>query len=447
MKKWYVTGVVLLAFMLVLSACGGSNNNANSKGNNDGGKTAGSTDNNGQASNGGAKEDVEFWYALAGANGEIVQGLVDRYNESQDKYNLKATFVPNAQKNEQLAVAIASGETPDLYTAGPPDVASLAHSERLTSIDQLAANQSEVIDRDQFFDTLHGIVVKNDELYGVPISVGVTALYYNEDLFEEHGLSGAPNTWEEMIEYAQAIADPSKDQWGLLLPTQETNYTARMWSTFLQQAGGDLLNEDATEATFHLEPGVKALQLWVDLFHKYEVAPLRQLDENTTTQMFAAGNAGMFFGYPLWTNQVQDFAFTTKTARPVGDERRASAVGGWYLTVPNQGKNPQGAYDFLSWLIQPENAVEWNIGMGNLPTQQASVDTPAYQQYLEENPLVKPFNDALANDAISTPDTGKFNQILDPIAKAVVHAIYQTKSVEEALQEAAEQVNAILAED
>lgn len=438
MKRKFL--LVSLTLMLVLTACG-ANNNARS------GNPAGTKEpTGGDAGQKPAVQEVEFWYAIAGANGDVVKGLVDRYNSLQDKYKVTATFVPPAERLKKLTVAIASGETPDLFTAGPADVATLTGSSQLDSIDDLAENNDTKITRDMFFKPLQDIVVKDGKLWGVPISTGVTGLYYNEDLFKESGLTKEPETWDEFIDYAQKLTDSSKGQWGVLLPTKEMDYTARMWVTFLEAAGGSLLNEDATKAAFQSEAGVEALQLWVDLFHKYKVAPLKQMDENTTVETFATGSVGMFIGYPAWIVQSKDFPFTTKTARPIGHVRKSSALGGWYLIVPAQGKNPDGAYDFLAWLSQPDNAVEWNLGMGNLPTTQAAVDSKTYQDFLEANPLVKPFNSALAEDAIAPPATGKFGQILKPVAKAVIQAIYQEKTPKEALDAAAAEVDKILAE-
>lgn len=432
--------VLGVAFLLVFAACSSAPPSTPAPAEGGGASQA-----PGPAGTQGVK-DVEFWYAIGGANGDVVQGLVDQYNSSQDRYVVKATFVPPAERMKMLTVAIASGETPDLFTAGPPDVATLTGSAQLHSMDDLAQRHDTTITKDMFFKPLQDIVVRDGKLWGVPISTGVTGLYYNEDLFAAHGISKAPDTWEELLDAAQRLTDEKKGQWGLLLPTAEIDYTARMWVTFLEQAGGTLLNEDNTKAMFHSEAGVEALQLWVDMFHKYKVAPLKQMDENTTVQTFGAGNVGMFLGYPSWIVQSADFPFTTKTARPIGKERRSAALGGWYLTIPSKGNNPDGAYDFLVWLNQPEHAVEWNLGMGNLPTTQAAVDTQMYQDFLQENPLVVPFNTALAEDAMAPSATGKFGQVLKPVAKAITMAIYQQKTPKEALEDAAAEVDSILAE-
>jgi ABC-type glycerol-3-phosphate transport system substrate-binding protein len=169
------------------------------------------------------------------------------------------------------------------------------------------------------------------------------------------------------------------------------------------------------------------------------------MDENTSAQTFGAGNVGMMFGYPAWITQSKDFPFKTATARPVQKVKRSSALGGWYLTVPSKGKNPAGAYDFLSWLIQPDTAVTWNLGMGNSPTTQAAVDTKAYQDFLKAHPLEKAFDTALAEDATAPAATPKFNQVLTPIAKAISLAIYQKETPKQALDEAAKAVDDILA--
>ncbi|TBL79014.1 ABC transporter substrate-binding protein [Paenibacillus thalictri] len=434
--KWALA--VCLASTSLLSACGSSADPKENK-SSTGKSEAGNKSETAPA----AKTNVEFLYALAGANGGVVQTLVKKYNESQNKYNVKATFVPPDQRIEKITTSIAAGSPPDLYTAGPPDIAQLSGSKGLMSIDQLAKDKEKKVIREQFFESLRPVVMKDNEMWGVPISGGVAALYYNEDLFKQAGLTRAPESWEEIVEYAKKLTDPAKGQWGLLLPTKEVLFTNNLWAPFLWQAGGDYFTPDMKHAAFNSKPGVEALQLWVDLVQKHKVTPLQQMDENLITQTFATGKIGMFIGFPLWITQSKDFPFVTKTAVLPKREKAASYLGGWYLTIPAAGKNKDGAYDFMAWLLQPENSAAWNIGMGSLPTQQSTLDTKEYQDYVKKTPLVQPFSEML-KFAVAPPPTDSYTRVGTTISKAIVKAMYGKESPQQALDEAAQEVNKLL---
>ncbi|MEK3723974.1 ABC transporter substrate-binding protein [Paenibacillus sp. FSL H8-0034] len=433
--KWSLA--VLLTSSVALSACGGSTPVKN-EAVPDPGKPAEKP-----SEKPAAKQEVSFLYALAGANGEVVQGLAKKFNESQDKYTVKPTFVPPDQRMEKIFTQIAAGSPPDLFTAGPPDIAALRGSKGLMSIDELTKDKAKKIKADQFYESLRPVIMKDEKMWGVPLSAGVAALYYNEDLFKQAGLTKAPETWEEVIEYAKKLTDPSKNQWGLLLPTKEVLFTNNQWSAFLWQNGGDYFTPDMKQATFNSPKGVEALQLWVDLVQKHKVAPLQQMDENLITQTFATGKVGMFIGFPLWITQSKEFPFVTKTAQLPKREKAATYLGGWYLTVPSEAQNKDGAYEFIQFLLQPENSAAWNIGMGSLPTQPATLQTKEYQEFVAKTPLVEPFSKSL-NEAIAPPPTENYSKVGTTISKAIVKALYGKATPQQALDEAAQEANKLL---
>lgn len=431
MKKGKWVLLLCLAITVMLSACGG-------------GKTAPEGNSGEKPSNKPAeKTTVEFLYALAGANGEVVQSLVKKFNESQDQYNVNATFVPPDQRMETISTSIAAGSPPDLFTAGPPDISVLRGSKGLMTIDELSQDKTDKIDPSMFIESVRPVVELDGKMWGVPISAGIAGLYYNEDLFKEAGLTRAPESWEELLDYAKKLTDPAKGQWGLLLPTKEVLFTNNIWSTFLWQNGGEHFTSDLKQATFNSDKGAEALQLWVDMIQKDKVAPLQQMDENLITQTFATGKVGMFIGFPLWITQSKDFPFVTKTAPLPTREKAATYLGGWYLTVPAGGKNKDGAYEFIQFLLKPENSAAWNIGMGSLPTQQSTMETQEYQDYIKNTPLVEPFAQSLIT-AIAPPPTENYSKVGTTISKAIVKAMYQKLTPQEALDEAAEEVNKLL---
>ena len=77
------------------------------------------------------------------------------------------------------------------------------------------------IDKSNFYENVLAKSYIDDALYGVPMQYNVQYLYYNKDLFTEAGLDpeNPPTTLDELREAAIACTDPSKNQYGLGLPT------------------------------------------------------------------------------------------------------------------------------------------------------------------------------------------------------------------------------------
>jgi ABC-type glycerol-3-phosphate transport system substrate-binding protein len=384
-------------------------------------------------------------HATSGPKGDVVKQLVEEYNKSQNKYIVNATFVPQNERLQKVTADIAGGNPPELFAAGPPDLAALISFNALASIDDLAKNAKVKITKDMFLPSLQKLIAPKGTLLAVPTETSATALYYNEDAFKAAGVAKAPANWDELISTAQKLADPAKGKWGILLPITAEQYTGQIWTSFLTQAGGHLLTPDEKKAAFNSPEGVKALQLWVDLINKYKVAPLQQLNSSQITQMFGTGTVGMMVAHPAWIEQAKTFPFKTASAKEPADKQQGSTMGGWYIGVLDKAKNKEGAYDFLAWVTRPENAVKWNTGIGSLPTQQAVIDTKQYQDYVKATPLVTPFIDAMKTDLWTPPSTGQFSAIVVTLAKAINEAAYQKSTPKEALDKAAAEVDKLLA--
>jgi ABC-type glycerol-3-phosphate transport system substrate-binding protein len=392
-----------------------------------------------------APTTVQFMHSVSGPKGDVVKSLVEEYNKSQSSYVVNATFVPQAERLQKITAEIAGGHPPDLYTAGPPDLMALISFKAVASLDDLAKNAKVKLTKDMFLPKLSGLIAKDGVLRAVPVETSATGLYYNADAFKTAGISAPPANWDQLVDTAKKLTDPAKGKWGILLPTTMEQYTGQIWASFLAEAGGQLLSADEKKAAFNSPEGVRALQFWVDLVNKYKVAPLQQLNNNQITQMFGTGNVGMMIAHPAWIEQSKSFPFQTATAKQPADKQGGSTLGGWYIAILDKASNKEGAYDFLSWLMKPENNVKWNVGMGSLPTQQAVIDTKQYQDYVKATPLVKAFNEALKTDVWTPPATGQFSAIVVTLSKAINEAIYQKSTPKEALDKAAAEVDKLLA--
>ncbi|UOF88743.1 ABC transporter substrate-binding protein [Fodinisporobacter ferrooxydans] len=385
-------------------------------------------------------QTVEFWYALPGASGQVVQKLVQQFNETHKDIRVNATFIPTNERLQKLTAALGTGDPPDLYTAGPPEIGQLQGSNQIVSISDLTSGK---LSMDTFFPALRSVAGINKKLWAMPVSAGVIALYYNKDLFQKAGISTPPKTWNEMIQDTIKLTNHSKGQYGIVLPTSPDIYTTSVWQCFLWENGGHLLTPDRKKAVFNSKEGVEALQLWVDLVHKYKVAPLKNLNEIINMQTFGTGQVGMVPAMPLFVETASKFPFQTGTAIMPSEKIKSTTLGGWYLIIPNKSKHQQAAKTFLEWLHQPQNGAKWNIGTGSIPTDPNIYKSGVYQDYVKKTPLVKPFVDEM-DYAKAPPAIKQYAQISKLIAIAINNALYQKETPKQALDEAAQKANRLL---
>lgn len=423
MRKWLLVLTILLSLALGVTGCKGASPNTTSKEE--------------------PTTNIKFWYSLGGQNAKVVEGLIAEFNASHKNIQVEGSYLPPAERISKILSAVAAGSPPDVATLGPQDVSSIVNSGALVPIDKLAKS-GQFLKEDFYPGPLHAVTY-NNTIYGVPISVGDVCLYINRDLFKAAGLDPdkPPQTWNELLEYARKLTKPEKNQWGILLPTKPVLWTTEIWSAFIRQAGGQLLDDEKNLAAFNSEAGVKALQLWVDLTQKYKAAPLIPIENQPMMEQFQTGKYAMALNYPQWIEATKAYSFPVSTAPLPKGEKYATPLGGWALVVFNASKQKEAAWTFVEWLSRPENAVKWNIGMGSLPTRKKTAELPQYQEYVKKNPLVSAFLKSVPYAEVGSRHP-KYNRAALVIAQAIQAAIYGKEPAKVALDKAAKEVNDLL---
>src|SRR5690606_2612496 len=99
-------------------------------------------------------------------------------------------------------------------------------------------------------------------LIGIPVRTATQALFYNEQLLEEAGISAPPATLEELVEQAKKISD-SGNATGMILASDLAVFPVM----FARAFGGDFINSD-----FELLPNPDAMEsaltVLADMFEK-----------------------------------------------------------------------------------------------------------------------------------------------------------------------------------
>jgi multiple sugar transport system substrate-binding protein len=129
---------------------------------------------------------------------------------------------------------------------------------------------------------------------------------------------------------------------------------------------------------------------------------------------------------------------------PEGPKKPATVVGGEYLAIFKQSKNPDAAWQFLKWLISPEVQAFWAMQSGYLPIRHAVLDVPEFQQYLKENPNFAVFVNQMEVAHVQRPIDHGGLEITRNIAEAIEKATIGNTDAKKALDEAAQKSNRVL---
>lgn len=131
--------------------------------------------------------------------------------------------------------------------------------------------------------------------YGMPFQLTITTWYANIDMFEEAGvpLPAEGWTWDDMLETAQALTIPDKEQFGVWM----SNSAESQWGPLVLSAGGNWMNADKTKTALADEDGFEGFKFAVELVTQHKVSPTPaqtvSLVTAATDSPFVAGRTAM----------------------------------------------------------------------------------------------------------------------------------------------------------
>jgi ABC-type glycerol-3-phosphate transport system substrate-binding protein len=287
-------------------------------------------------------------------------------------------------------------------------------------------------------------------VWGMPWIAGFQPLYYRTDLLEQAGLvddSGKakpPATMDELLDYAKKLNDPSDDVYGYVMPASQPRIVYD-WSGFLWTYGGDYLDAEF-KPVFNSEAGVRALEAYLELG---KVAPpgvgAYHITEAWTAYM--QGRAAL-----AWT--WQDLASVARTESaiigkflcappPTHEGRRVSLLGAIVASIPDTAENPEAAFKFITWALEPERAKTATLAGATVYRKDVWDDPEVEEMYPSAAGDVEKLTIETGRPVPLIPEWAAVDQI---IAEQVAAAFAGDKTAQEALDEAAIRVEAFLSD-
>lgn len=290
--------------------------------------------------------------------------------------------------------------------------------------------------------------------YGVPFFQGRQVLYWNIKMFQEAGLTHAPQTWDELIDYCQKLTkrDASgrvtRGGIGLRLFGGGSGVGEKFWF-WLYPAGGTIVEERAGgkyRAGYNNQAGRDALKLYVDLVHKYKCDdPTLKRD----AEAFALEQSAMFTreSWVIGFLRSNNPGLLYTTAMLPRFRRAGTIINPVNFYVTRSSKNPEVAWDFVNFMLKPENQQLLLEMTGWMPARQ-DVD---YKEQIRKAPQFKAFFEAPEGyNFYWYLSIGPFDEILTKLAARLERA-YSDKSlvdnpagIAKVIEEMAKETNDIL---
>lgn len=373
--------------------------------------------------------------------------LVDEYNSMNTGIHVNLEYIgSNDHALEKLTVALNADEQPDItyqYGTSMPQLATAPNVMNLT--DRV---QEQAFNWDDFAEGARQAASVDGQVYGIPALIDNLAIVYNKDLFEQAGLDAptADWTWDDFAAAAKALTDPSKQQFGFAFPIDSSEDTVWHFDAMLWEGGGDILNADNTQAAFNSDAGVQALTTLQQMAVTDQSVFLDQQNTGKIDNLFNAGKIGMVVTGPWALSAYPDANYGVQIMPMYAGGSHATIAGpDMWVMFDNDGHG-DAAWQFMQWFTAAEQVKQDSMESGHLPIRNSVVQEPGFlQEFDKKFPGEGLFAENLANVTKARPVITSYDQISRIMGEAIVSAMLGQADPKAALDDAANQVNQVLA--
>lgn len=358
-----------------------------------GGSTAASTQD-------GGKTTVEFWYAGGKTAVGVIQDIVDKYNASQDVYEVKTvTQADYSETYQKVQAAIAGNAAPDLVLLDPSAARVLSEKSILTDLNPYT-QKDETFNADDLITAFYEQGAdENGKQFALPAYGTTQVLYYNVQAFKDAGVDPSSiETWQDLGEAAAKIKATGKYEYGWEPMWGPDNLIDAAFSN-----GASVFSADGTKVTINSKE-------WVDVFEQF-----RKWIHEDETMAIHSGGQGWEYWYATIDDVIQnkaggytgssgdqadlDFNIVQAMEQPAWSSSTTSSPTATALTMSvfenSSEAEKQGAYEFLRYFMSVESQVAWNTTVGYVAVNKQILDDPTYQEFLESHPQAAvPFSQA-----------------------------------------------------
>jgi multiple sugar transport system substrate-binding protein len=376
-RRGFLGTVGALGGALALAACGGKSTPPGAAG------ATGSAA--GGASYSGPAVKLAFWNGWTGADGDFAKKMVDQFNKANPNVQVQMNVYQWADFFQKLPAAVQSGNGPDVSVMHIDDIPTQAAQQVIVPIDEIAKALN--LSSSQFAPAVWNGGTYQDKRYGIPIDVHNLGLFYNQDLFDKAGISSVPTNESEYLDALDKLKSKGiQGSW--VSPFQFTG--GFMFQSLLWQFGGDLYNDDNTQATWDSDAGVKALSWMVDLVNK-GYSPKNVGQDADYLALKNSKNAMNWQG--IWqVNDVNKLASPKIGLAPL--PKIGSQGGVWgnshQFVLPRNGSNDSNkqaaARYFIHWFTQ--NEAEW-AQSAKVPAETSLQSSPDFAKLTDLKPFAQ----------------------------------------------------------
>lgn len=348
---------------------------------------------------------ITYWRVFDGP--DAFTELIQKYNSLHPNIKIEYRKLRYEEYETELLNALAEDRGPDIFSvhntwmkkyesklAPLPEEITMAFQIQEGSIKKelvtkLITTKSLTLKdlRDNFVDVVSSDVILSDnKIYGLPLSVDTLAMFYNKDLFNNSDISEVPSYWnQEFIQVVKKLTKQNSQkeivQSGVALGgSSNISRYSDILAVLMLQSGATIMN-DRGQVLFNASPnnssnyfpGIDALRFYSDFANPAKESYTWNENLPNSLEMFMSGNLAIMFGYSYDLNTIKNQApkinfSVAKLPQIEGNPpTNINFANYWVEGVSKKSAYVNEAWDFLQFITKAENVKSY-LTSTNKPT-------------------------------------------------------------------------------
>jgi multiple sugar transport system substrate-binding protein len=386
---------------------------------------------------------VEVWFHSGkGEEREVLDEQVVEFNAMQDAIVIEAVQLPEGSYNDQVNAAALAGDLPCLLDFDGPFLYNYAWSGYLAPLDDYVSDELKA----DFLPSIINQGTYGGNLYSLGTFDSGLAIWGNKMYLDAAGVripTGIDDAWTqaefvEALEKLQALDDVA------YAIDFKMNYGAGEWFTYgfapmMQSWGGDLIEREeymSAEGVLNGPESVEAMTFFQSLFADgYANAEPAGDDCFYGDKSCALAWVGHWMWGPHSEGLGDDLVLLPM---PMFGEKAATGMGSWNWGLTTSCENPDAAWEFLNFLVSPEEILHMTNANGAVPARKSAIEMS--DLFGEGGPLNIFVQQLEGGVALERPVTPAYPVITSAYAEAV-NNIVAGADVQEELDKAVETID------
>lgn len=381
-------------------------------------------------------EDVTLDVTWMGWDEAFVQPLMQGFEAAHPGIKVKYNRLPFGELLQTLEIRLGAREaTPDVYVVDGPLTASYAARGHLLDLteplkDEMDSFTPAAIDQGSW----------NGKLYSAPFVSSTGSLYYNKDIFAAAGIEPPPAdvekrwTWDQILEVARKLNDPSKEVWGLVI---EQDDRVHQVLPFAVSNGAEVISPDGLSTAGYLdsEKTIGGIDMYRTFFTEKLTPSVHDMALNR--EYFGTGRAAMILSTNFYqaAEKFPDLKWGVAPHPYMAGGKPVTPTGAFHVGINPRSEHQAEAIELVRWLTSEEVGKQF-FAMIPYPPVKKSL----YEGFLPDTDFWKITRYELNNTAVPRPKTPGFREYED-ILKTTFRDIQSGAPTADAMKKAVSEID------